>query len=672
MKKGQVVIFIAFLSIFALVLGGCDAAPNDPAAPDAGTEANNETTPINPAGATAGEQPKNDNSGQGNSTPTPPPDSGGKTGVNKFNDAKNNLQKAIDNFAKLQADSSVQSSPNDNETLNSVNDKISKARNEVEDAEKQTEIADVKLQNAVKRIDEAEAEIKKIKSANTTKGEVSKFLFDAKNIIRKNTTSLNDSQKKVIEPYTGEGGSKTITSSQTESSISYVIIALSIISLIAIGGCIWLLFDSRKSISDLKKRMSADIGQNLNLLKPQINDLYNNIKFSRESLTEIRSQVSTLSSARQPNFNNASQNTGESWENQNLRDELSRAKREIQSLEKEKYTLVEGKNELERHIRSRESQIGQEAKDHVDREIAKYSAIIESLKQELEKATVSSISSERIPEIPVSPEILRRLIENLKSSPATQVSNVEGLSLNEKIATQTKQLETFYRSAMNGDTSAAKRLLEEIPLRPYEYSPELWSDSIAAKNKLEIARNLATKLLEKHGYKLIQPIPGVDAYSMQWHDERDQIITFDSRLIGKVAVVRTAGLEYGGEIIKKAFIAQYVQGTGTPPSSSVAPDYSRPLEPSPSATTTESTFGEASQPNNTVVNTGASGSSIENPSDTNRTSGIGATGESSSDTVNDSQQHKSTSAPNGQSAFPPSGHQFQYDTQKSDGEEPVQ
>jgi hypothetical protein len=666
MKKGQVVIFIAFLSIFTLVLGGCDAAPNNPAAPDAGTEANNETTPINPAGATAGEQPKNDNSGKGNSTPTPPPDSGGKTGVNKFNDAIKNLQEAKDIVTKLQNSSSEP-------TLTVIN-KILEAIYDVEAADKEEKIVAVrdKLQEAVTRIGEAGIENAKIGDA-TASSKVGELLSKAKQTIQKEIGSLSSQiLQENKKTNTGETGSKTSTSSQTESSISYVIIALSIISLIAIGGCIWLLFDSRKSISDLKKIMSADIGHNLNLIKPKISDLYDNIDFSKKSLIAIKEQVSTLSSARQPNFNNASQNTGESWENQNLRDELSRAERQIQSLEKENDTLVEGKNELERHIRSRESQIGQEAKDHVDREIAKNSAIIESLKQELEKATVSSISSERIPEIPVSPEILRRLIENLKSSPATQVSNVEGLSLNEKIATQTKQLETFYRSAMNGDTSAAKRLLEEIPLRPYEYSPELWSDSIAAKNKLEIARNLATKLLEKHGYKLIQPIPGVDAYSMQWHDERDQIITFDSRLIGKVAVVRTAGLEYGGEIIKKAFIAQYVQGTGTPPSSSVAPDYSRPLEPSPSATTTESTFGEASQPNNTVVNTGASGSSIENPSDTNRTSGIGATGESSSDTVNDSQQHKSTSAPNGQSAFPPSGHQFQYDTQKSDGEEPVQ
>jgi hypothetical protein len=653
MKKRQSVIFIAFLSIFTLVLGGCGSAPNKPADPNAGSEAKDVATQNTPANPNASGQTTNTKNGQNSAPQTPPPDGGG-TPVG-FTEAKTNLTYALDKVAVL-AVSSEQS-------LTVVSEKIGNAKLEVEDAEKQTgnEAIVRKLREAVTTIGDAETEIQKLKSANTTAG-VSKFLNDAKKIIEKNIASLKSpSQPKNNEPEASVKVGKPIPSAQTESTISYVIIALSIISLIATGGCIWLLFDSKKSISELSKKMSADNTQFSSKISALLQD---NIRPFKESLTEIiKDQVSTLSSARQLSVNNASQNISESRENQNLRDELTQAKSKIQSLITEKDTLVEGKNELERRIQSRESQLGQEAKDHVEREIAKYSAIIDSLRQELEKATVSSISSERIPEIPISPESLRRLIENLKSSPATQVSNVEGSSLNEKIATQTKQLETSYRSAMNGDTSAAKRLLEEIPLRPYEYSPELWSDSIAAKNKLEIARNLATKLLEKHGYKLIQPIPGVDAYSMQWHDERDQIITFDSRLIGKVAVVRTAGLEFGGEIIKKAFIAQYVQGTGTPPPSSVAPDYSRPAEASPS---------EASQPTNTVVNTVASGSSIENPSDTNRTSGIGATGESSSDNANDSQQHKSTSAPNGQSAFPPSGHQVPYDTQKSDGEEPVQ
>jgi hypothetical protein len=188
----------------------------------------------------------------------------------------------------------------------------------------------------------------------------------------------------------------------------------------------------------------------------------------------------------------------------------------------------------------------------------------ESVKR-CQAAYQASIRNGLVPELPYKVEELNSLLSSLTSQAASSIISVEGESLNESVNAQAKNIGVLFASAVSGETRSAQRLLDPIPLNAYEFSREFWNDSLIAKNKLELAKHIALNLLTSHGYQLIQPVPGIDTISMQFHDERSQIETFDPKLVGKIASVRAPGLTFNGEIIRKAFVVQYVQGTGKPP-----------------------------------------------------------------------------------------------------------
>ena len=186
------------------------------------------------------------------------------------------------------------------------------------------------------------------------------------------------------------------------------------------------------------------------------------------------------------------------------------------------------------------------------------------LTKELNSAWEKSLRNGTIPDISNSSEALNRLLIELGSGEITNSSSPEAKLLQEIAMIQASFISTCFTNSLGGDTRSAQRLLDPIPLNAYEFSKELWNDSLLAKNKLELAKHIALNLLTSHGYQLIQPVPGIDTISMQFHDERSQIETFDPKLVGKIASVRAPGLTFNGEIIRKAFVVQYVQGSGTP------------------------------------------------------------------------------------------------------------
>ena len=213
----------------------------------------------------------------------------------------------------------------------------------------------------------------------------------------------------------------------------------------------------------------------------------------------------------------------------------------------------------------------------------------------------ASIRNGLVPELPYKAEELNSLLSSLTSQAASSIISVEGESLNESVNAQAKNIGILFASAVSGETRSAQRLLDPIPLNAYEFSREFWNDSLIAKNKLELAKHIALNLLTSHGYQLIQPVPGIDTISMQFHDERSQIETFDPKLVGKIASVRAPGLTFNGEVIRKAFVVQYVQGTGTPPAPVQVPII--PENASEAVSQQITTMNEGGQPSTPEVQT---------------------------------------------------------------------
>lgn len=234
--------------------------------------------------------------------------------------------------------------------------------------------------------------------------------------------------------------------------------------------------------------------------------------------------------------------------------------------------------------------------------------ILDSRNRELEDsvkrchaAYQTSIRNGLVPELPYKVEELNSLLTSLISQAASSIISVEGDSLNESVNAQAKNITVLFASAVSGETRSAQRLLDPIPLNAYEFSREFWNDSLIAKNKLELAKHIALNLLTSYGYQLIQPVPGIDTISMQFHDERSQIETFDPKLVGKIASVRAPGLAFNGEIIRKAFVVQYVKGSGTPNAPIQVPII--PENAPPTVSQQISTMNEGGQPSTPELQT---------------------------------------------------------------------
>jgi hypothetical protein len=362
---------------------------------------------------------------------------------------------------------------------------------------------------------------------------------------------------------------KTLRNSTNEivesTKISLILTSIScLILIVASSFTMWII--NRKFVQDTIGRISS-IEQKSNHLSSLISDAKTSIaklSNSLHSVGEKQDNIVEQLKKVQPVSDNFSKSndTGQILTNRHSEDferGQAESKRTEEGLRQKIAGLESTMSELTASIdilRESESMLKQNV-DSRDRELE------ESVKL-CQAAYQASIRNGLVPELPYKAEELNSLLSSLTSQAASSIISVEGESLNESVNTQAKNIGILFASAVSGETRSAQRLLDPIPLNAYEFSREFWNDSLIAKNKLELAKHIALNLLTSHGYQLIQPVPGIDTISMQFHDERSQIETFDPKLVGKIASVRAPGLTFNGEIIRKAFVVQYVQGSGTP------------------------------------------------------------------------------------------------------------